>query len=444
MGEQNDVNPKPQENDGGEEFTFIKEKIKDKPINKRKLATKVFVTIFLAVLFGLISGAVYLVSIHYLNDIIYPKQKEIVKLSSDEENANVSANQTPSVNEVKEEEEQTEHVINNIVEKVEMSVEDYEGLSVLLHNIALDAQKSLVYVTGVSSDMDWFQNTYENTNQEAGMIVAQNGKQLLILVNKSVTENAQTISVKYVDGTTTEANLKKYDANTGLAIIGVDLEDISEETMREITSVKLGSTATSNLVGKDVIAVGSPLGTEDSVAYGRITSDSDTRQMIDTDMQLITTDIYGSKNASGMIINLKGEVLGIITRNYASTETENLISTIAISDLKESIEKLSNGQDRALLGIYGTDVTEKAMEELGIPAGAYVTEIVMDSPAMEAGIQSGDVITKIGTTEILNFSDYKSAMSKSQPGDTAVVTVMRFAKGEYTEMSFELILDKLQ
>jgi serine protease Do len=84
------------------------------------------------------------------------------------------------------------------------------------------------------------------------------------------------------------------------------------------------------------------------------------------------------------------------------------------------------------------------MDELGIPAGAYVTEIEMDSPAMGVGIQSGDVITKIGTTEILSFSDYKSVMSKSQPGDTAVVTVMRYAKGEYTEMNFELVLDKLQ
>ena len=78
------------------------------------------------------------------------------------------------------------------------------------------------------------------------------------------------------------------------------------------------------------------------------------------------------------------------------------------------------------------------------PQGAYVTEIVMDSPAMDAGIQSGDVIIKFGTMEITNFNDFKTAMDKSRPGDNAVITVMRFAMGEYTEVNFEATLGILE
>ena len=434
------------ENHSEEDFTFIKEKIKDKPLNKRRLAAKTVLTCGLAVLFGLVAALVFTVGSHFMENALYAEPTEEVKIPSEEETPAVSENETVSSEEISKEESEPEpeQVINNIVEKVEMSVEDYEILYTTLYGVAVEAEKSVVNVTGVSSDVDWFQNTYQNTNQAAGLIVADNGKQLLILVNKSVTDRAQHINVEFSDHTAAEAVLCKYDSNTGLAVIGVNLEDISEETLDHIEMAKLGSSKSTNIVGRPVIAIGSPLGTQDSVAYGLITSVSDKRQMTDTDINLITTDIYGSKSGTGVLINLKGEVLGVITQNYHNSDRENLLSAFSISDLKESIAKLSNGQDRALLGILGTDVTEVAREELGIPKGAYVTEIVMDSPAMETGIQSGDVITKFGTGDITCFDDFKAAMDKSQPGDNTVITVMRFAMGEYTEMNFETTLGTLE
>ncbi|NBH82851.1 PDZ domain-containing protein [bacterium C-53] len=440
-----DEQKNPVESHSEEDFTFIKEKIKDKPLNKRRLAVRTFVTFLLAVLFGLVAAVVFTVGNHYMEDILYPERTEEVKLPIEEDAPAVSENEAVSSNTAEETKEQEpEQVINKIVERVEMSVEDYENLFASLRGVATEAEKSIVSVTGVTSDVDWFQNTYQNTNQAAGLIVADNGKQLLILVNKSVTDRAQHISVEFADHMTAEAVLYKYDSNTGLAVIGVDLSEISEQTQDSITMAVLGSSRSPGIVGKSVIAIGSPLGTQASVAYGLITSSTDKKQLTDTDVNLITTDIYGSKQATGVIINLAGEVLGIITQNYHSTDRENLITAYSISDLKDSIAKLLNGQDRARLGILGTDVTDVAKEELGIPQGAYVTEIVMDSPAMDAGIQSGDVIIKFGTMEITNFNDFKTAMDKSRPGDNAVITVMRFAMGEYTEVNFEATLGILE
>lgn len=440
-----DEQKNPLENRSGEDFTFIKEKIKDKPLNKKRLAVRTVYTCGLAVLFGLIAAFVFSVGSHYIDGVLYPDQTKEVKIPAEEDMPAVSENAAVSEDTVKEEpKEEPEQVINNIVEKVDMTVEDYENLYTTLYEVAVEAEKSIVNVTGVSSDVDWFQNTYQNTNQAAGLIVADNGKQLLILVNRTVADQAQHINVEFADHTTAEAMLRKYDSNTGLAVIGVDLQDIPQETLDYIVMANLGSARSSNIVGRPVIAIGSPLGTQDSVAYGLITSAVNKKQMTDTDINLITTDIYASKSGTGVLINLKGEVLGIITQNYHSADRENLLSAFSISDLKESIAKLSNGQDRALLGILGTDVTEVAREELDIPEGAYVTEIVMDSPAMEAGIQSGDVITKIGTTEITCFDDFKTAMDKSQPGDNTVVSVMRFAAGEYTEINFDATLGTLE
>lgn len=436
---------------------FIKEKIKDKPINKRRLMIRIFITAGLAVLFGVIAAAVYVVAVHNISSRLYPEQPDIVNIPSDEELSSVSADATESGNAVSGDEavsdnEQEEPaseapkstIINNITNHMDMTPESYEELYASLHEMALEAEKSIVSVTGVTSDTDWFENTYENSDQSAGLIIADNGKELLILTNSSTTKSAEKINIKFCNGTSAEATVKKSDPNTGLEIVGVPLDTLSDNTVDDIQMAKLGNSSSKSLVGTPVIAIGSPLGIDGSEAYGLITSTSTEEQMTDMNAHLLTTDIYGSRSASGVIINYSGSVLGIITDAYSSDDTANIIMTYSISDVKDLIERLANGQDKAYLGIYGTDVTDDANEQLGIPMGMYVTKTDVGSPAMEAGIQSGDVITKFGTSDITGYSDYSDALSKSQPEDDTVVTVQRYAKGEYTEMTFDVTLGKLE
>lgn len=435
---------------------FIKEKIKDKPINKRRLVIRILITIGLAVLFGIIAAFVYVVTAHNISSRLYPDQPDIINIPSDEEQPavsedTVSADTKVSADEVSEnaseaaaEQAPVEHktVINNITNKVDMTPESYEKLYASLHETAMEAERSLVSVTGVSSDTDWFENTYQNEDQSAGLIIADNGRELLILTNSSATDGAEKINVEFCDGKNAEAETKKSDSNTGLEIIGVDLASISDNTIDEIKMADLGNSNSASLVGSPVIAIGSPLGIDGSEAYGLITSTTKEEQMIDMSAHLLTTDIYGSKSASGVIINYSGSILGLITDKYSSDDTANIIMTYSISDMKNLIEHLANGQDKAYLGVYGTDVTDEAANDLSIPKGAYVTKTEVGSPAMEAGIQSGDVITKIGTTEITDYSDYMDVMNKSQPDDDTVVTVQRYAKGEYTELTFDVKLRK--
>lgn len=180
------------------------------------------------------------------------------------------------------------------------------------------------------------------------------------------------------------------------------------------------------------------------MAYGIITSMDTVLNLTDGNYHLLTTDIYGSTNGSGVIINLNGQVLGIISQRNNSSDAKNLISALGISDLKNNIEKLSNGQPMATLGIYGTDVPAEIQESQGVPAGAYITGIVMDSPAMVAGIQSGDVIVKMGTEEITSFKEYKEEMMTLLPDSQITLTVMRQVQDEYQEMTLDVILETLK
>jgi S1-C subfamily serine protease len=286
-------------------------------------------------------------------------------------------------------------------------------------------------------------NVYENKHTCAGLILAENGKEMLILTKTGAINDSDKIAVTFCDGERYSAVCKKSDPNTNMSVIAVDLDDMSDQTKEACKLAELGSSKNSSIDGMPVIAIGDPLGATESVATGQITSHTVRRDMTDTNVSILTTDIYGSSNASGAIINLSGKVLGIITQDGASLDAKNLIQCYAISDIRDKLEKLSNGQEIAYLGIVGMDVTEEAAREFGVPMGAYVKQVVIDSPAMEAGIQNGDVIVKLGTTDITSFSDYKDAMLKCQPEDLMMVTVKRMGRDEYVELSYEITLGKL-
>ncbi len=435
---------------------FIKERIKDKPINKKKYMIRAGLAVLLGVLFGLVSAISYTAGVYHLENTVYQPDVRQVVIPSDDKSQEVSApdiatgteekdNSSTAVTVMTVEEEKREEVPDEsrVSRESHNELEQIEAEYSSMYDVAQAAAKCMLPVYAVSPDNDWFTDTYESEKRGSGLVIADNRRELLILIDRSVIADASEIRVTLPDGTSPVAKEKKYDPNIGLSIIGIELDDISESTMNDITTVDFGSSKGDTLTGKNVIAVGSPLGVSDSVSYGIVTSSSKLLQKKDADLQILTTNIYGSSNATGILVNLKGQTVGIITQDAAETGVKNLISAYGISDIKESIERMANGQDRAYLGIYGTDVTPEAMVSFSIPQGAYVTGIEADSPAMECGMQSGDVITMIGTNEIRSFSDFESAMERCQPGDETVITVERASRREYTEMTFEVKLGTL-
>lgn len=447
---------------GDQKFDFITETIKKKPINKKRVFGKIIFTFFLAVMFGVVACITFILALPHIKDKLGFEDTKMVTLAEEENGEDVAEVRLNDVEDEADENVKTEEVeadvateqkpaevVTQVVQKVEkveknLDVSDYKHLYTQMSGVAYEVKKSLVTVTGVFSDTDWFMNPYEENKATSGVIVADNGKEMLIVAQTKTIKFAHSIKVTFCDGSVHEAVMKKSDVNTGLSVIGVEIEDLSDETREKITMAKLGSSRIATLVGSPVMALGNPIGVSGSQASGTITSSSFVKTMTDTSVTFLTTDMYGAASASGVLVNLDGDVIGIIYQDDTVGDIPDVIKAYGISDLKGKIEKLSNGQDLAVLGIYGTDVTDAAAEELGIPYGAYVKEVVIDSPAMEAGIQSGDVIVKLGTTEIDSFESFKDAMLKCQPGDLMMVTVMRQGRLDYGEVSYEIELGTLK
>ena len=285
---------------------------------------------------------------------------------------------------------------------------------------------------------------YESSGQRTGVIVADNGKEYLILVETEGLEDAEEFHVTFCDDTLLTAQIKRKDPISGFMVLAIEREAIGNSTIEAIDIGKLGSSNYATLTGSPVIAMGSPMGVSDSVIYGVATSSGNPLNIVDSGYELITTDIYGSPDASGVLVSLQGQIIGIINQDYNAPELKNMISAMGISQLKKTIERLSNGKTRAYLGIYGMDVTEEANSNLQVPFGAYVTEIEIDSPAMQAGIQSGDVITSLNGRIVGNYDEYMAALNSSTPGSSVNVTIMRKNQEEYKAMNFIVTLEELE
>ena len=330
---------------------------------------------------------------------------------------------------------------NGAAEGTESSLKNYEALYQDMLGVTEKPKQALVTVIGITNQMDYFNQNYENQQQISGLIVADNGQDLFILTEYRIVENVERIQVTFWDETMVDATYQRHDPSTGLTIVKVDESKLDEGTRNGLAVAPLGS---SYLVsqGDPVVAVGSPVGYSDSIAYGVVTSVTNKISALDNEYNLLTTDILGSTDGSGILVNLDGEIVGIIAQSY-SAKGNNVVTGIAISQIKKLIENLSNNVSRAYIGIRGQDVTEELSDKTGIPKGVLISRVADDSPAMMAGMKEYDVIVKLGEHKVETIKQYHEQLGKYSTGDVVTVTAMRKGAEGYAEMTFDVTMGEV-
>lgn len=429
-----------------DKFSFINEKIKEKPINKRRLLIRTGFVVGMAVLFGLVSSLVFAYFTPRFEEMFYPEQEPVVTIPKDSV-ADSEETETTETEEPKTEETETEEAAEPpeipVQEQQELEIADLQNVQNKLYTVGREANKFVVTVTGIKSDTDWFNNAYERKGQGSGIIIADTGQELLILTERKVISDAQEVYVTFINEVTVEASMKKYDGNTGTAVLSVPRGSVDEDTMKEISVATLGNSLVTPQ-GMIVIAVGSPLGTNYSILTGNITSTTNSISTVDHNYTVFTTDIVGSSKGSGVIINVSGEVVGLVMQDYSGAGEQSTLTAISISELKEMIQMLSNGKDIPHIGLELTTVTNDIAKEYDIPKGAYIKDVKMDSPAMAAGLQRGDVITRMDGEAILNVDGYENKLLSLTPGDRVEIVVERQGTDGYKEITCTVDVSVLQ
>lgn len=402
---------------------FVREKIKDKPKNYKRLWTKLLTAAGCGIVFALAAVLVMVLMLPTLRENTQPQVPE----------SQIYETQTQQV----AQETQTQEDTQDATEKIkEFTIEDYQKVQTQLYAIGNVANKSIVTITSVVSDTDWFNNSYEREGQGSGTIVGDRGNKLMILTERKVIKDASKIRITFIDDTVAPAELVKYDANTGLALLSVAKDKMEDATLSLIRVMSMGS---SNPVhkGSIVIALGSPLGTNYSILTGSITSTSNEISTQDSNYSVYTTDIVANKNASGILINTDGEMIGVVMQNYSAAAT-GALTAVDVSELDEMIQLLFASKDIPYLGAHISTVTDKISNTYGIPKGVYIKEVAMDSPAMNAGLQSGDVVVQIGDQDITTDDSYTQTVLGLTPGETYFVVFMREGSNGYKELTCEI------
>ena len=414
-------------------YSFIREIVKKKPLDKRGLLRKILSLAGAAVLAGVVASFVFVWMVPVAERMVNGDSSRVSFPEDEEETSTSSQSVTDSSQPAQE--------TPMPASQPEIGLEEYRQLYKDMLAVAEKPKRALVTVVGISSEMDYFNQNYENQKQISGLLAADNGQDLFILTEYRVVENVERIQVTFYDGSTVDAIYQRHDANTGLTILKVGLSELEDSTREGIELAPLGSSY-GVTQGEPVMAIGSPMGYSDSVAYGVITSVTNKISTLDTEYNLLTTDINGSGEGSGVLINLDGEIIGIIAQSY-STEDKDIITALAVSQIKDLIESLSNDEARPSIGIKGQDVTAQISHRTGIPKGVLVTAVQADSPAMLAGMKEYDVVVKIGEDEISSFRQYRDRLDQLTPGQTVILTAMRRGAEGYAEVEFEVTVGEI-
>ena len=320
--------------------------------------------------------------------------------------------------------------------------------------IATQCKSSVVAITNQSvQEVQTMFGTMQqqSTGSGSGVIIGKNDTELLIATNNHVVSGAESLTVCFNDDKDAvfDAKIKGTDADNDLAVIAIKLSDISEDVLNSISIATLGD-STQMEVGDQVVAIGNALGFGQSVTTGIISAVDREVTIDDTTATLMQTDAaINPGNSGGALFNMKGEVIGINSAKYASDEVEGMGFAIPMAKAQSIIENLMNQETRdkltsdyGFLNITGQDVTSEEAEKYNVPEGVYVSGTTDGGAAAKAGIQRGDIITKLGNTTITSISQLKDELQYYKAGETVEITVQRNSDGKgYQEQTLKVTLD---
>ncbi len=444
------------------EFSFVQEKVKSKTRRRvRKILIGTGCTLVFAVIFGFVARLVFVKSEGLVNTIlgITPAPTEQVRREEVKLPMGTASNPTPSPTpaptatptpsptpEATPSQEPTATATPDPTPSTsgdagdgEHDKEDPEGTQEQLTykdmmgqmaEVVADVSKSLLTVTARTTEVNWLDESIVKEERFSGVVMGDNGVELLLLANYDKVRNADEISVLLSSNLTAAAELYKYDDEFNLAVLSIPLEDIPEYARTETDPIEFGSSV-AIAAGTPVIALGSPNGHNGSVGYGFVTTVGDTSYVTDGRVDLFYTDMTKVEGSDGIIVNLDGQLVGLINTSMESGFDIDSSKAIGISSVERLILRLLNGVDRPYIGIMAEDIPAEDLSRLDLANGIYVSNVIDGSPAQKAGIKKGDVITDLligGMDEpsvIRSVSGYMAAIAPLETGNEIVIRVFR-------------------
>ena len=340
--------------------------------------------------------------------------------------------------------EKKEEVIEE-VEDIVMANEQYT-----VAEVAENCMPAIVSIN-VVGDYDYNGYKYEGESAGSGIIVGQSDNELLIATNYHVVENNKTISINFCDGSDAPATVKGKKVPMDLAVVAVDLSELSDSTLSSIKIAIIGNSDETK-VGEGVVAIGNALGYGQSVTAGVvsaldreiITESGEPGNFIQTDAAI------NPGNSGGALLNMRGELIGINSDKLFGSAVEGMGYAIPINEAEPIIRELMNKQQlvelpedqQSYFGISAVEINSMLYTNEGalIPKGVYISEVVPGGTADMAGLMRGDIITEFEGDSIVSMAEFKKYLASYAKGSKVHITYERYNGTEYEEFTIEVTL----
>ena len=298
---------------------------------------------------------------------------------------------------------------------------------------------SVVSINCSSVSTNIFGQSVESASSGSGFVITQDG---YIVTNHHVISGASSVKVTMYDGSEYPATVVGSDSDYDVAVLKIDATGLQPVTLGKSSNVNVGDT---------VLAIGNPLGELTFSMSQGIVSCCDRAINVDgTPFNMIQVDAsINPGNSGGPLMNLYGEVVGIVSAKYSSysdTTVEGLGFAIPIGDVQAIItDIMENGQitNKPSFGITAGTMTQQmaAQYQIDQTSGAFVYSVNKGGAGEKAGLKMGDVITKIDSTDITSMEDLTAAKKGHKAGDTVTVTYYRDGQTQTTELTFDAKTD---
>ena len=294
---------------------------------------------------------------------------------------------------------------------------------------------SAVSINCSATSTNIFGQQTQTASSGSGFIITEDG---YVVTNYHVISGASSVQVTLYNGDTYDAAVIGGDSDYDVAVLKINASGLQPVTLGESADVNVGDT---------VLAIGNPLGELTfSMSQGIVSSCDRAINVDGTPFNMIQVDCsINPGNSGGPLVNLYGEVVGIVSAkysSYSSTTVEGLGFAIPISDVRSIItDIMENGAvtDKAYMAITAGTMTEQmaAQYSIDVTQGVFVYSVVKGGAGEKAGLRLGDVITKMGDKTLTSRQDLSAAMKGYRAGDTVTLTVYRNGQYIETELTFD-------
>lgn len=421
-------------------YYFIKEEIVQKKNKKKALIIRLISLSLAGVFIGIIASITMVLLAPEIYKKVYPNQKNNVIYPDDGVNFNPTLTEKPKENTIddieKSDEDKVEPTIvegNDIKDdekdpEVDVGCQE-EHFTIMdfyeeINQIVNEANKSIVNVNIMIISKDMFGNYAEKTVNTTGIVLSLDNDELYLLVSYDRVKGANTIELDIKDNLKLQAQIFDYELDINMAILKSSLINVEKYVVEDLKPVNLGESYGIQ-VGQPIIALGCPNGYQRSMARGLISSKGSLGKISDNQFDLFNTDIRDTREGDGVIINYDGEVVGIITRTFKESLNRDINTVIGISRIKPILIKMLNNVNRIYVGIQGSDMADNVLAEYKIGNGIYVDEVDPKSPALLAGVKSGDIIKQIDKNLVKSMSGYNRIISELNVGDEITLLIQR-------------------